>query len=96
MIDLKENELYQEIEIFSDGIKAGEMEVDLKNKMLSRLAIFEPYQNKGIGQQVVALAKEKYGCNCLWVRADNDRATHVYEKLGFKKVKPTMYLMEAE
>ena len=96
MIDLKEHELYQEIEIFADGIKVGEMEVDLKNKMLSRLAIFEPYQNKGIGQQVVALAKEKYGCSCLWVRADNDRATHVYEKLGFKKVKPTMYLMEAE
>ena len=96
MIDLKENELYQEIEIFSDGIKVGEMEVDLKNKMLSRLAIFEPYQNKGIGQQVVALAKEKYGCNCLWVRADNYRAIHVYEKLGFKKVKPTMYLMEVE
>ena len=96
MIDLKEHELYQEIEIFADGIKVGEMEVDLKNKMLSRLAIFEPYQNKGIGQQVVSLAKEKYGCSCLWVRADNDRATHVYEKLGFKKVKPTMYLMEAE
>ena len=94
MIDLKENELYQEIEIFADGIKVGEMEVDLKNKMLSRLAIFEPYQNKGIGKQVVALAKEKYGCNCLWVRADNYRAIHVYEKLGFKKVKPTMYLME--
>lgn len=96
MIDLKENELYQEIEIFVDGIKVGEMEVDLKNKMLSRLAIFEPYQNKGIGHQVVALAKEKYGCDCLWVRADNDRAIHVYEKLGFKKVKPTMYLMEGE
>lgn len=96
MIDLKEHELYQEIEIFADGIKVGEMEVDLKNKMLSRLAIFEPYQNKGIGQQVVALAKEKYGCICLWVRADNDQAIHVYEKLGFKKVKPTMYLMEVE
>lgn len=96
MIDLKENELYQEIEILADGIKVGEMEVDLKDKMLSRLAIFEPYQNKEIGQQVVALAKEKYGCNCLWVRADNYRAIHVYEKLGFKKVKPTMYLMETE
>lgn len=94
MIDLRENELYQEIEIFADGIKVGEMEVDLKNKMLSRLAIFEPYQNKGIGQQVVALAKERYGCNCLWVRYDNARAIHVYEKLGFQKVKPTMYLME--
>ena len=96
MIDLKENELYQEIAVFANGTQVGEMEVELKNKMLSRLAIFEPYQNKGIGKKVVSLAKEKYGCNCLWVRADNDRAIHVYEKLGFKKVKPTMYLMEAE
>lgn len=94
MLELKENELYQEVEILIDGTKIGEMEVDLKGKMLSRLSIFEPYQNKGYGQQVVALAKEKYGCNCLWVNADNNRAIHVYEKLGFRKVKPTMYLME--
>ena len=95
-IELRENELYQEIEIFVDGNKIGEMEVDLKGKMLSRLAIFEPYQNKGYGQKIVSLAKEKYGCNCLWVRADNDRAIHVYEKMGFVKKNPTMYLMEAE
>ena len=52
-IELRENELYQEIEIFVDGNKIGEMEVDLKGKMLSRLAIFEPYQNKGYGQKIV-------------------------------------------
>lgn len=95
-IEFKENELYQEIELLADGQKIGEMEVELKGKMLSRLAIFEPYQNKGYGQQIVAMAKEKYGCDCLWVNADNDRAIHVYEKLGFIKKKPTMYLMEAE
>lgn len=94
MIELKENELYQEIEVYLGETKIGEMEVDLKGKMLSRLAVFEPYQNKGYGQQIVELAKEKYGCNCLWVRSDNDRAIHVYEKLGFCLTNPTMYLME--
>ena len=94
MIELKENELYQEIGIYLGENQIGEMEVDLKGKMLSRLIIYEPYQNKGYGQQIVQLAKDKYGCNCLWVRADNNRAIHVYEKLGFVKQNPTMYLME--
>ena len=94
MIELKENELYQEIGIYLGKTQIGEMEVELKGKMLSRLIICEPYQNKGYGQQIVELAKEKYGCNCLWVRVDNDRAIHVYEKLGFVKREPTMYLME--
>lgn len=93
-VEFRENELYQEIELFADGIKIGEMEVDVKGKMLSRLTIFEPYRDKGFGQQAVKIAKEKYGCDCLWVRADNDRAIHVYEKMGFIKKKPTMYLME--
>lgn len=93
MIKLVENELYQEIGIFLDGTHIGEMEIDLKGKMLSRLFVYEPYQNMGYGQEIVRLAKEKYGCDCLWVRADNERAIHVYEKLGFVKKKPTMYLM---
>ena len=42
MIALKENELYQEIELYVDGQKIGEAEVDIKGKMLSRLSIFPP------------------------------------------------------
>lgn len=49
MIELKENELYQEIGIYLGETQIGEMEVDLKGKMLSRLIIYEPYQNKGYG-----------------------------------------------
>lgn len=94
MIELKENELYQEIGIYLGETQIGEMEVDLKGKMLSRLIVYEPYQNNGYGQEIVKLAKEQYGCNCLWVRADNAKAIHVYEKLGFIKQNPTMYLME--
>lgn len=94
MVALKENELYQEIELFVNGEKIGEAEVELKGKMLSRLSIFEPYQNKGYGTEIVRILNEKYGCNCLWVNADNERAIRVYEKNSYKKIKPTMYLME--
>ena len=38
----KENELYREIEIFLGDTRVGEAEIDIKNKMLSRLSIFEP------------------------------------------------------
>ncbi len=94
MIKIKENELYQELELFFGDIKIGEAEVDIKGKMLSRLNIYEPYQNQGFGQKVVQELIDKYGCNCLWVNADNERAIHVYEKNGFIKIEPTMYLME--
>ena len=96
MITYKKNEVYQELELFDGVTKIGEAEVDIKNKMLSRLTIFEPYQNKGYGTKVVQTLINDYGINCLWVNADNDRAIHVYEKCGFKKIKPTMYLMEGK
>lgn len=95
-MELHANELYQELEIFDGDVKIGEVEVDIKGKMISRLCIYEPYQNKGYGTKVVQTLIKEYGCKCLWVNADNDRAIHVYEKCGFKKIKPTMYLMEIE
>lgn len=91
----KTNELYQELELFNDdGVKIGEAEVDIKGKMLSRLNIYEPYQNKGYGTQIVEILIKDYEINCLWVNDDNAKAIHVYEKCGFQKVKPTMWLME--
>lgn len=95
MITVKENELYREIELFEDDVKIGEAEVDLKNHMLSRLVIYEPYQNRGFGTEVVKILTERYDLNNLWVRADNRRAIHVYEKCGYKVDKPTMYEMVA-
>lgn len=94
MITLKENELYQEIELFVDGEKIGEAEIEIKGKMLSRLSIFPPYQNKGYGSQIVNMLNEKYGCEVLWVNADNERAIHTYEKNGYSKLEPTMFLMK--
>lgn len=94
MIKIRENELYQEVSLFVDDVHIGEAEVDIKGKMISRLNIYEPYRDRGYGTEVVKMLTEKYGCECLWVETKNERAIHVYEKCGFKKVKPTMYLME--
>ena len=90
MVAIKENELYQEIELFVGEEKIGEAEVEIKGKMLSRLCIFPPYQNKGYG----TLLSEKYGCDVLWVNADNKRAIHTYEKNGYAISEPTMFLMK--
>ena len=95
-ISFKENELYQEIELFVDGEKIGEAEVEIKGKMLSRLSIFPPYQNKGYGTQIVDMLNRKYGCEVLWVNADNERAIRTYKKNGYVKSEPTMYLMKRD
>lgn len=94
MIILEEKELYQEIDIFADDTKIGEAEVEVNGKMLSRLTIFEPYQNKGYGTEAVSTLIDEYGCNNLWVKSDNERAKHVYQKCGFELKEPTFYLME--
>ena len=93
MISIKEKELYQEIELFHGQIKIGEAEVELNSHMLAKLIIYEPYQNKGFGAEAVKILTEKYNLNNLWVRADNLRAIHIYEKNGFEINKPTMYEM---
>ena len=95
-IAYKRNEMYRELELFDGDVKIGEAEVDIDGKMLSRLTIYEPYQNNGYGTAIVKALIKDYSINCLWVNADNDRAIHVYEKCGFKKTKPTMYLMERD
>lgn len=96
-IFLKERELYQEIDIYSDGVKVGEAEVNLNAKMLTRLGIYAPVQNQGIGQEAVRMLCEKYGIKCLWSEAENARAIHVYEKCGFHKSNETvMFRMEKE
>lgn len=93
-VRIKENELYQEVELFIGNTKVGEAEIEVTKRMLSRFVIYEPYQNKGYGTRILNELMQMYMLTNLWVEADNDRAIHVYEKFGFKKTKPTMYLME--
>lgn len=93
-ITVKENELYQELELFVDDTKVGEAEVEIKGGMLARFVIYEPYQNKGYGTKLLYNLIQKYDIDNLWVNADNARAIHLYEKFGFVKTEPTMYKME--
>jgi ribosomal protein S18 acetylase RimI-like enzyme len=91
---LEEKEHFIEIDIkLSDGTLIGTAEIEPNEKMLERFAIFEPYQNKGYGQQVLSDLIDAYGIRKLWVRSDNKRAIHVYEKAGFSRTKETMFEM---
>lgn len=47
-----ENELYQELTLYDGETKIGECEIEIKGKMLSRLVIYEPYQDKGYGLSI--------------------------------------------
>lgn len=93
-IRIKKNELYREIDLLVDDVKVGEAEVEIINNMLSRFVIFEPYQNKGYGTQFLELLVRDYEIDNLWVRSDNARAIHVYEKCGFARSKETMFEMQ--
>jgi RimJ/RimL family protein N-acetyltransferase len=88
-------ETYIENDIIVEGVKVGTVELCLERSEISRLVIFEPYQNKGYGTEVVReLVKQGY--RSLWVRSDNQRAIHVYEKCGFKKSETKMYEMRCD
>ena len=92
-ITIKEKESYIELELFDGETKIGNAEVDVANKMLSMFDIYEPYQNKGYGTEALKQLIDKYDIDILWVRSDNKRAIHVYEKCGFEIDESTMYSM---
>lgn len=96
MLELREKEVFQQIDLIVDDIKIGEAEIELNNKMLSRLVIYPAHQDKGYGTEIVKMLTEKYGLKSLWVVCDNSRAIRVYEKNGYKIIESTMYLMRKE
>lgn len=89
---IEKTETFVENDIWMDGTKIGTVELCPEMSEISRLIIFEPYQNKGYGTEVVKELK-KQGYKSLWVRSDNPRAIHVYEKCGFVKGKTQMFEM---
>lgn len=90
---INKTETFIEHDIMIDSVKVGTVELCPERMEISRLNIFEPYQNKGYGTEVVkSLVKQGY--KSLWVRADNKIALHVYEKCGFVKKEATMFEME--
>lgn len=91
-MEIEQTETFIENDIIINGTKVGNVELCPERHEIARLVIYEPYQNKGYGTQVVKqLVKEGY--TSLWVRSDNTRAIHVYEKCGFVKGKTHMFEM---
>lgn len=94
-MQIEKTETFIEHDIIVDGVKIGTVELCPERHEISRLIIFEPYQNKGYGTQIVQKLIQM-GYKSLWVRSDNLRAIHVYEKCGFKKGETHMFEMVAE
>lgn len=92
---IEKTETFVENDIWVDGIKIGTVELCHERNEIARLIIFEPYQNKGYGTQVVKELVSQ-GYKSLWVRSDNPRAIHVYEKCGFKRAETQMFEMKVE
>lgn len=91
-VELKKTETFVEHDIMVGDVKVGTVETCPERMEICRLEVFEPYRNKGYGTAVVKrLASEGY--TSLWVRSDNPRAIHVYEKCGFEKHGETMFEM---
>ena len=89
---IEKTETFIEHNIIIDAVKVGTVELCPERMEISRLIIFEPYQNKGYGTQIVKELMAQ-GYKSLWVRSDNPRAIHVYEKCGFVKGKKCMFEM---
>jgi RimJ/RimL family protein N-acetyltransferase len=92
---IKPTESFIENDILINNTIVGNVELCPERKEISRLNIFTPYQNKGYGTQVIKELISR-GYSSLWVRSDNPRAIHVYEKCGFKKAETHMFEMRYE
>lgn len=94
-MQIKKTETFIENDIVVYGAKIGTVELCPERHEITRLIIFEPYQNLGYGTRVVQELIQR-GYKSLWVRSDNPRAIHIYEKCGFKKGDTQMFEMVAE
>lgn len=94
-MEIKQTETFVEHNIVVDGVEVGNVELCPERNEIARLVIYEPYQNKGYGTEAVRLLVEQ-GYKSLWVRSDNPRAIHVYEKCGFHKGETHMFEMRVE
>ena len=91
-MQIEKTETFIEHDIWADGVKVGTVELCPERNEIARLVIFEPYQNKGYGTEVIRSLIEQ-GYKSLWVRSDNPRAIYVYEKCGFKRGETHMFEM---
>ena len=92
---IEKTETFIEHDIIVDGVKVGTVELCPELNEISRFEIFEPYQNKGYGTKAIKNLIQQ-GYTSLWVKSDNSRAIHVYEKCGFKRGETKMFEMVLE
>lgn len=76
---IEKTETFVKNDIWMDGTKIETVELCPERSKISRLIIFEPYQNKGYGTEVVKELK-KQGYKTLWVRSDNLRVLSTFTK----------------
>lgn len=95
-IYLEENETFIEVKIVLDKQEIGRAEIKANNNELCYFQIFEPFQNKGYGQEALKLLIEQYRIKTLNVRYDDERAKHIYKKFGFKMDKTSYYEMRID
>jgi len=94
MVELVKNRIFIEYDIRVNEELIGRVGVNDMTHEIIGLEIFDQYQNRGYGTEVVKKLIEKHGCDCLTVKDGNDIAIHVYEKLGFKITQPLYHFME--
>ncbi|MCF0124938.1 MAG: GNAT family N-acetyltransferase [Clostridia bacterium] len=85
------DKVYQRYYFYIDGIKIGRCILitykDNNEVFLSDFVLEEQFQNKGYGTEILKKLISDYSLNSLSVDTDNLRAIHIYEKVGFEKIK---------
>lgn len=92
---IEKSDTFIENDIIVNDTKIGAVELCPERHEISRLEIFEPYRDQGHGTEVIKKLVNA-GYTSLWVRSDNERAIHVYEKCGFRREGITMFEMKVE
>ncbi|MGN0533076.1 MAG: GNAT family N-acetyltransferase [Eubacterium sp.] len=74
--------------IFNNGIKVGQIWTKANDDVeLARLFVLKKYQNKGIAQNAIKLAEQKYSSYDNWyldtIKQEKNNC-YLYEKMGYK------------
>ena len=92
MIEIKSKCTFIDHDIIQDNVIIGHIRLCPEEHEIVSLHIWEPYQNKGYGTQIIQMLIQQ-GYTKLYVSSDNQRAIHVYEKCGFIKGEESMFEM---
>lgn len=69
--------------MYDDGIVKGM--IHIVGNEIRELYVDHFFQNQGIGAQLIAFAKERFGVTVLWALEKNHAAIRFYERHGFHR-----------